>query len=194
MIMWLSRCHKSGIITEEETGLPLSKVGSSEFIESLLEKIANRQGFGDILARGTMEAAKVVGKDSKKLITDYMIETGENSVYGARLYITTGMFYAMELRMPIQHLHEISIPAMIWGFNKMGWQDDYMNSAVIRKIAKKFWGSEVAADFSTYEGKAMAAASIQDREYAKESMILCDLSWPINHSPFTGDHMGDASL
>ncbi|MCP4683566.1 MAG: hypothetical protein GY864_14645, partial [Desulfobacterales bacterium] len=126
--------------------------------------------------------------------TDYMIETGENSVYGARLYITTGLFYAMEPRMPIGHLHEISIPAMIWGFNKMGWQDDYMNSEVIRKIAKKFWGSEAAADFSTYEGKALAAARIQDREYAKESMILCDLSWPINHSPFTGDHMGDSSL
>jgi aldehyde:ferredoxin oxidoreductase len=113
MIMWLSRCHKSGVITEAETGLPLSKVGSSEFIESLLEKIAKRQGFGDILARGTMEAAKAVGKDSPKLITDYMIETGENSVYGARLYITTGLFYAMEPRMPIGHLHEISIPAMI---------------------------------------------------------------------------------
>jgi aldehyde:ferredoxin oxidoreductase len=194
MIMWLSRCHKSGIISEEKTGLPLSKIGSIEFIEALLENIAKRQGFGDILARGTMEAAKVVGKDSSKLITDYMIETGENAVYGARLYITTGMFYAMEPRMPIQHLHEISIPAVIWGFNRMGWQDNYMTSEVIRKIAEKFWGGKIAADFSTYEGKAMAAARIQDREYAKESMILCDFSWPINHTPFTEDYTGDPTL
>jgi len=34
MIMWLSRCHKSGILTDERTGIPLSKIGSYEFIET----------------------------------------------------------------------------------------------------------------------------------------------------------------
>ena len=46
-------------------------------------------------------------------------------------------------------------------------------------VARNFWGSAAAADFSSYEGKALAAKKIQDRTYAKESLILCDLLWPI---------------
>ncbi|MDY6844178.1 MAG: aldehyde ferredoxin oxidoreductase C-terminal domain-containing protein, partial [Thermodesulfobacteriota bacterium] len=207
MIMWLSRCHKAGILTEESTKLPLSKIGSAEFIETLLHKISFREGFGDILAAGTLKAAESVGKDSKKLITDYMIHTGENEIYGPRLYLTTGLFYAMEPRMPIQQLHEISALAMRWAAREMGVNDNrittnltlgtkenYLTSGVLRDIAKRFWGSEVAADFSTYEGKAMAATKIQDRQYVKESLILCDLSWPIMSSASTCDHVGDPTL
>jgi aldehyde:ferredoxin oxidoreductase len=73
-------------------------------------------------------------------------------------------------------------------------QNNYMTSDVIRAISKKFWGDEIAADFSTYQGKALCAAKIQDRQYAKESLILCDFSWPINHSPNTQDHVGDPTL
>ena len=72
--------------------------------------------------------------------------------------------------------------------------DNCLTSEVMRKIADRFWGSEIAADFSTHEGKAFAAAPIQDREYAKESLILCDLSWPVMHSPATRDHVGDPTL
>ncbi|OGP86537.1 MAG: hypothetical protein A2V87_04415 [Deltaproteobacteria bacterium RBG_16_58_17] len=35
---------------------------------------------------------------------------------------------------------------------------------------KRFWGSEIAADFSMHAGKALAAAKIQDHQYAKESL------------------------
>jgi len=194
MIMWLSRCHKSNTLDEEGTGLPLSKMGSLEFIEVLLNKIAFREGFGDILAEGTVKAAETVGQDSKRFITDYMINTGENSVYDPRLYLTTGLFYAMEPRMPIQQLHEISIIGMAWAWNKQGYADNFMTSDVVKAIAKRFWGSEAAADFSTIDGKAKAAAIIQDREFAKESMILCDLAWPINQSEETHDHVGDPTL
>jgi aldehyde:ferredoxin oxidoreductase len=61
-------------------------------------------------------------------------------------------------------------------------------------VAKRFWGSELAADFSTYEGKALAAKKIQDRQYVKESLILCDYAWPIAHSPHSLDHMGDPAI
>ncbi len=49
----------------------------------------------------------------------------------------------------------------------------------MRQIAGTFWGSPAALDFSTIEGKALAAKKIQDYGYAKESLILCDLAWPI---------------
>ena len=194
MIMWLTRCDKSKTLTEESSGLPFSKLGSLEFIDTMLHNISFRKGFGDVLARGTIKAAETVGNGSEKLITDYMTRYGENAIYGPRLYVTTGLFYAMEPRMPIQQLHEISVQAMMWVLNNMGMKEIYVDSNVMKGIAKRFWGSEVAADFSTYEGKALAGAMIQDRQYVKESMILCDFSWPIIHSPATEDHVGDPTL
>jgi aldehyde:ferredoxin oxidoreductase len=61
-------------------------------------------------------------------------------------------------------------------------------------MARRFFGSELAVDFSTYDGKALAAARVQDREYAKESLILCDLFWPIYFSESSPDGVGDPSL
>ncbi len=194
MIMWLSRCYKSGILTEQDAGLPFTKIGSLEFIETLLKKLSFREGFGDVLAEGTNRAAETIGMDSDRLITEYMVKTGENELYGPRLYITTGLFYAMEPRQPIQQLHEISAQGMMWAAREMGLFDHYMTSDVLRKIGRRFWGSGIAADFSTYEGKAKAASLIQDRQYVKELLILCDFSWPIIHSPATDDHVGDPTL
>ena len=194
MIMWLSRCYQAKLLSDEQTGLPLSQIGSKEFIETLLRKISHREGFGDLLAEGTHKAAEALGSKAEELITDYMTWTGYNSIYGARLYITTGLIYAMDPRLPIQQLHEISPLIMMWAAQAAGLGKSYLSSDVIRDIAKRFWGSEISADFSTYEGKALAAAKIQDREFAKECLILCDLLWPIFHSSLSEDHVGDPTL
>ena len=193
-IMWLVRGFKSGILTEENTGLPLTKIGSLEFVEALLQMISNREGFGDVLAGGPIEAARRVGQGTEEFITDYTTRSGENPVYGPRQYIATGLMYAMEPRQPIQQLHEISFLTMMWAAREKNPRSNYMSSDVIRAIGNRFWGSETAADFSTYEGKALAAARIQDRQYAKECMIVCDFSWPVYHTPHTDDHVGDPSL
>jgi aldehyde:ferredoxin oxidoreductase len=194
MIQWLKACFEEKILNDENSGLPLSKIGSIEFIEDLIEKISFREGFGDILAEGTLKASDHVGNESDKLITDYMVKTGELDVYGPRLYNTNGLFYATEPRAPIQHLHEISMQLILWAFSTKGVPNVNMTSEVLRAIAKRFWGSEVAADFSVDEGKALAAAKIQDRQYAYESMILCNFSWPIIHLPGVGDGVGDPTL
>ena len=194
MIMWLSRCHKAGILTDENTGIPLSKLGSIEFIETLVEKISLRDGFGDILAHGLERAADLVGKGSRDLITDYVSKAGYGSEYCPRMYIVSSLLYAMEPRLPIQQVHELGVPLFSW----LAWagkaEGAYLSSEVFRKVAKRFWGSELAADFSTYEGKALATVKIQDREFAKESLILCDWMWPITHVKHSDDHMGDPTL
>ena len=194
MIMWLSRCYQAQLLTDEQTGIPLFKMGSKEFIETLLRKVSHREGFGDVLANGTHKAAEILGNKGQELITDYMTRTGYNSIYGARLYITTGLFYAMEPRQPIQQLHEISVPNMLWVMRAAGMENIHVTTDVMRGIGKRFWGSEIAADFSTYEGMALAAARIQDRQYAKECLILCDFLWPIFHSGLSEDHVGDPTL
>jgi len=195
LLMWLIRCYKAGILTEDATGLPFSKIGSIEFIDTLLRKISLREGIGDILAEGPRKAAEALGSEAQELISDYINKNDQLPFYGARMYITTGLFYAMEPRLPIQQLHEISTLAMRWAINELQKPEkEGVTTDAFRAIAKRFWGSELGADFSTYDGKALAAAKIQDRQYAKESLILCDFNWPIMYSDSTEDNVGDPTL
>jgi len=193
MMMWLNRCHQSGVLTDGQAEMPLSKIGSYDFIETLIEKIAYRTGFGDTLAVGH-KAARALGSEAQNLITDYMTKTGDNELYGPRLYITTGIFLAVEPRLPIQQLHAVSLPVLIWNAGKNGMKEVPITAEVLRAMAKRFFGSELAVDFSTCDGKALAATKIQDREYAKESLILCDLLWPVYFSKADPDGVGDPTL
>ena len=194
VMSWLSRCYREGLLTEEETGLPLSKSGSLEYAEALVHSIALREGFGDLLARGVEKAADAVGKGTRDKIGDLLHKAQQVDQYGGRTYIVNGLMYATEVRMPIQHLHKTSIPVMQW----LGWiqgiEGAYISGEVFRAIAARFFGGEAAADFSSYDGKALAAKAIQDRQYAAECLVLCDYAWPVLTSPITDDHVGDPSL
>jgi aldehyde:ferredoxin oxidoreductase len=201
MIAWLGKCYQQGILREEETGIPLSKIGSPEFIETLLRKISLREGFGDILAQGTIKAAEVVGKGAKELIGDSITtKANDLAMYDPRLFITNGLLYATEPRKPIQELHEVGMPMHEWaglqgvGTVTEGQFPDLVSSDDIVAIAEKFWGSQAAGDLSTYEGKALAAKQIQDRTYAKESLILCDFLWPITFIRGAEGHRGDPTM
>jgi aldehyde:ferredoxin oxidoreductase len=193
-LRWLTQCAKAGILNDENTGLPLSKMGSLEFIEAFVKQVAFREGFGDVLAHGPTRAAAIVGQGSADLITDYIAKADQGTSYGPRMYITTGLLYAMEPRQPIQQLHEVSRPLLKWVNWHRGGRNAYMTSEMLRQLGKRFWGSEEATDLSTYAGKALAAKKVQDRQYAKESLILCDFSWPITEADTTEDHMGDPTL
>jgi aldehyde:ferredoxin oxidoreductase len=70
----------------------------------------------------------------------------------------------------------------------------YLSTKVLRNIAKTFWGSEQAVDFSTYEGKALAGFKVQNRQYVKESLNLCDFAWPVYDAADKADHVGDPTL
>jgi aldehyde:ferredoxin oxidoreductase len=190
----LFKGHRAGIFNEETTGLPLTKIGSLEFMETLAKKISFRQGIGDILAQGTTRAAEIIGQGAPELMADQIAIADYSPAYCPRMYITTGIFYATEPRQPIQLLHAVTRPLLRWVSWQGGNPDSHMSTDLVRWIGKTFWGSEEAADFSTYEGKALAAKKIQDREYAKESLILCDFAWPIKDVDCSEDHKGDPTI
>ena len=194
LLIWLRRCVRAGILTDEDVGLSFSRLGSLEFIETLLRKISTREGFGDILAHGAVKAANTVGGEAKEQLRDDIYRTGQWYPYGPRLYILTGLLYATEPRIPIQQLHEVSFLVHEW----IDWykqvEGAFVSRDVLCAVAKRFFGGETAFDFSTYEGKALAARSIQDREYAKECLILCDFSWPMRYVKGSDDHIGDPTV
>ncbi len=178
MIDWLAWCHAQGLIDEVKTGLPLSKIGGPEFIEKLTEMITYRKGFGDILAKGTIEAAKSIGEKALERIGDFIANrNSETKDYDPRIMPATALIYALEPRRPIQTLHEPVSPL----FNWIKWANKAENatfsSDVFRKYSKRIWGSEKAADLTSMDGKALASKKARDRAYVKESLILCDLRW-----------------
>lgn len=186
LIIWLNSCFKAGIVNEKDTGIPLSKLGSMEYIQTLLKILSDREGFGAILARGTARAAETLGGKAKELVPANLHRSGDTSEYGPRLYLHTALIRATEpARVPQGSLHEVGLLFFRW----LAWLKRTEDSSVkddraklstddLREIIRRFWGSREAADFTTCEGKALAAKKIQDREYAKESMVLCDALWP----------------
>jgi len=196
MISWLYRCFEEGILTDETAGIPISKTGSLEFIQALVETLSFRRGFGDLLARGIDTAAEALGPKATEQIgrIGYLARPEYSEIYSPRLYITNALFHAMEPRLPMQQLHEVSTLIAKW----VSWANRdpraSASSEVIRAIAGRFWGSDAAADFSTYEGKALAARMVQDRQMAKECLVLCDYMWPVIDLENSEDHVGDPTL
>ena len=195
MIEWLIQCHKEGVLSDADTGLPLSEIGGPEFIKTLTSKIALREGFGDLLARGTLHAAENVGGRAKDLIS-YSVMNRSNEIkdYDPRLILHNSLLIATEPRRPLQQVHEASGLLIKWLDSVDGKEGADLTFETMCKIAEKFWGGAEAADYSSYEGKAQAAKMIQDRTYAHECLILCNARWPMIYNRFTQDHVGEPTL
>lgn len=67
-IAWAMDCYENGIITSADTdGIDLV-FGNAEGMITLVEKIALRDGFGDLLAEGSYRAAKKFGEMAENLV------------------------------------------------------------------------------------------------------------------------------
>jgi aldehyde:ferredoxin oxidoreductase len=190
LLLWLEKCFKGGILTDANTGLPLSRLGSMEFFESMLQQICSGEGFGKVLSQGVARAAEEVGTESKAIA-----DSDRPMPYGPKTFIPSAILYAVEPRPPITELHEVCHPLTKWGIWYVSkGERSYVSTAVLRKIGERFWGSETAVDFSTYAGKALAAKIIQERQYAKECLVLCDFAFPLFDHAGSEDHVGDPLL
>jgi aldehyde:ferredoxin oxidoreductase len=66
IIAFAMECYEHGVITKADTdGIELTW-GNHQAMIALLEKIAKREGIGDILADGVMRAAERLGTEAKK--------------------------------------------------------------------------------------------------------------------------------
>jgi aldehyde:ferredoxin oxidoreductase len=67
VIAWVMECYEKRILTKEDVdGLEMTW-GNGEAVMTMLNKIARREGFGNILAEGVMRAAQHIGGEAPKL-------------------------------------------------------------------------------------------------------------------------------
>jgi aldehyde:ferredoxin oxidoreductase len=186
MIEWLDSCHAAGLLNERDTGLPLAQIGGPEFIDRLVRKLALREGFGDVLAAGTLQAAERIGREAVELIgTNIATRAGECRDHDPRLIPPNILIYATEPRRSVYLTHATALPISRWLNWLAGAEGAFLSTDILRAIAERDWGGRDAFDFMSRAGMALASKKIQDYGYLKSSLVLCDLAWPIYqvHSP-----------
>ena len=85
-----------GILTTEDTGGLDIRWGNTAVMEKLLMDMASRQGFGAILARGTREAARIIGRGSARYA--FQVKGLELSGYHPFYIMGTALSYAVSTR------------------------------------------------------------------------------------------------
>jgi len=83
-------CYERGILTARETGGLELRFGNAEATFTLIERIARREGLGDLLAEGVKVAAQRIGKGS----ADYAVQVKGMEQSGYETHNATAMLLA----------------------------------------------------------------------------------------------------
>lgn len=67
-IAWAMECFERGLLMPEDTGGLNLRFGDAEAMLTLVEAIAQREGFGDVLAEGALRAARWIGRDTERYV------------------------------------------------------------------------------------------------------------------------------
>ena len=92
-IAFAMECFERGLITKEDTGGLELTFGNGDAMLELIELIAHRKGFGDLLAEGSMRAAQKIGRGTEKFAMQ--VKGQELPMHEPRLKHALGVGYAV---------------------------------------------------------------------------------------------------
>lgn len=155
-IAWAYECYEKGILYEKDTnGLRLTW-GNHEALVTLIEQIAYRRGFGDILAEGVKKAAEITGKGSEELAMN---------MKGQDLYET--------MRMPKGYGLGAALATRGGGHCSGSPLTEFSLGEISPEIAEKIYGVSTAGDPATYEGKGKLVAFHERLHAVLNSLGIC---------------------
>ena len=186
-----------GVLNKENIGLSADQIGSEEFYNEFIHKIAYREGIGDLLAEGPGRACNRLGGKAINLYGLFALQSGTHGGHGAMKANKLGAIHRITSTVtgldsrglqsysygPSNSLHPLKIPV---GSNEY--------KQIVIAMNKKLWGSEKASDLTTWECKALPALTIQNWRIMTDSLVTCFFNLPITSSTYTPDHMGDISV
>jgi aldehyde:ferredoxin oxidoreductase len=100
-VAFAMECYEKGLITKKETGGIDLKWGSGEAVVALTEKIARREGIGDLLSDGVKKAADKIGKGAEELAVH--IAGHRLPYHDPRVSPSTGLHYIADA-LPACHM------------------------------------------------------------------------------------------
>jgi aldehyde:ferredoxin oxidoreductase len=137
-IAWAMDCFENGLITEEDTdGLDLH-FGNSDAMVKMVEKIAIRDGLGDLLAEGSARAASAIGRGTDDLVVT--VKKQELPAHMPQVKRGMGLMYAIT-PFGADHIsaeHDPSYQSYAEKFAKIGLTDpqspDVINLEKVRYL------------------------------------------------------------
>lgn len=92
-IAWAMDCFEHGILTENDTGGIALHFGDAEAMVRMVEMIARREGFGDLLAEGSAIAASKIGRGATDLTLT--VKNQELPAHMPQVKPSLGLIYAV---------------------------------------------------------------------------------------------------
>jgi aldehyde:ferredoxin oxidoreductase len=159
----LMELYHDGIISEKETdGLPMAR-GGRDAILTTVQKIAHREGYGDLLAEGQGTFAAQIGPAAVEKLD--LVKGMAPHPYEFRAYKGAALGQAVGHPgdpLPLRS----SLIEFDWD-NAPEW---------FQKVAKEQFGSEDAAIPTSYTGKARSTIIAEHNDRVVDSLGICN--WP----------------
>jgi len=175
IIAWAMELYQRGIIDREFAGgLPL-EWGNGQTLIELINRIAHRKDFGNILAEDGLRAASRIGGNSEDYfmhVKGQAVCTDERGLMGCALNIATSSRGA-------DHLRSRPIP------EGMLLQPDFL---------RELYGGPVSSDPRSYEGKALMVTETEKRLAVPDMLETCKMLTKGFLSPRNLDYSDYADL
>jgi aldehyde:ferredoxin oxidoreductase len=160
-IAWAYECYDRGLIDRGDTdGLELNW-GNHRSLMELIDWIAYRRGFGDILAEGVVRASKMIGRGTQKYA---MAMKGQDLYEDMRMPKGWALGVALSTR---GGGHCSGAPIVEFAAGKSSAE------VLTTELAKKLYGVETAMDPAAYEGKAKLVAYHERLHAVLNSLGIC---------------------
>jgi len=181
---WIYLCQQRGELLELDGDRV--DLNDPEFWAMLLERMALREGWGDVFAEGGRRAPGILGI-GQDLIGQFYPAWGQASHWDGHgsfggpsfpYWLVTGLQWAMDTRDPLGggHGHTSNFARMAHAIPL----DDGAAWEKVRQLSERVYGSRAAADpWSGYEGKAHAASFHCDMNPLKDALGICDNIFPL---------------
>lgn len=180
MIKWLQGCYKDGTLTPEKTGINFTDLGEYDWAVKFLTMWATREGFGDVMAEGTLRASEKLGKIGQAyLIND---TRGFAASYTPEMHTVSALEGAMDSSQRLEHYHPYAkegIEKNIMHSGGAGWitTNEYSN-----RLKEIFGRGDIInhVDDAFYaQDKAWLSRWFEDYKTAVSGgMELCDWMYP----------------
>jgi len=158
-IAFAMECFENKLLTKKDTdGIDLT-FGNPEAMLQMVEMIAKREGIGDLLAEGTMRAAKKIGREAEKFAIH--VKGEEVPMHDPRLKRGLGLGYAVK-PTGAEHMNNLHDT----------WTRDMPSFGIIRRVPLE--------DLSWKKVRLYIYKVIY--EIIKNCLLLCDfVPWNENH-------------
>lgn len=155
MLSWAMELYEKGLITKKDTDGIALEWGDTDLILGMIEKVANRQGFGDVLAEGSKRAIKRLGEETR--------------YYNINVKGLSGL-----------HSDERAIPSFALGIGVSTRGADHLRSRpaldllnLPEKVLENLYGFEVSNDYREYKTKGKMVGWHEEMYAVGDSTGIC---------------------